>query len=169
MLALDELRLPPPNDDMLITRGREALYQALHPLRVPISRRLGVPPARADLHAFLLPTNTLIIHGWEKEHVVKWCDHDAEKLSAREWRNKVVPEITPTMTKEQIAEKLDEAAGNITVKQCSILFNLISKFEKDEEIKRCGRIQVQRVKKGQGREIRMVGLRPMGKGWSSAR
>ena len=35
LLALDLLHEPPPNGDMLVTQGREALYHALHPLRVP--------------------------------------------------------------------------------------------------------------------------------------
>jgi hypothetical protein len=162
LLPLDELRQPPPDGDILVSEGREALYQALHPLRVPISRRLGVPPARTDLHAFIDRRAT-------KTRAVHIAAHNANELHKREFRNKVIPkpEITPTMTKKQIAEKLLEAAGNKIVRRCTRLFKLISQFNEAEEVKRCGRIQVHRGDKG--REIRMVGLRPMGKGWSSVR
>jgi hypothetical protein len=160
VLGLDVLRQPPPNNDTVVMDGREALYHALHPLRVPISRHLGMPPSRAHLHAFIDRRGT-------KERAIHIAEHDANDLHKREFRNKVVPEITPTMTKKQIAEKLEEAAGNSIVRRCTMLFKLISQFNEAEEIERYGRIQVQRGEKG--REIRMVGLRAMGKGWSSVR
>jgi hypothetical protein len=158
LLALDLLHEPPPNGDTLVAQGREALYHALHPLLVPIDRHLGVPPSRQNLHAFI---------NWREARAIHLAEHDAGELHKREWRNKVVPEITPTMTKEQIAEKLEEAAGNGIVKRCATLFELIEQLNEAEDIERCGRIQVQRGK--EGREIRLVGLRAVAKGWRSVR
>jgi hypothetical protein len=133
-LALDLLHEPPPNGDRVVTQGREALYHALHPLRVPIDRHLGVPPSRQNLHAFIDQHTAQTIY---------LAEHDAGELHKREWDNKVVPEIKPDMTKAQIKAKLAEAAGNGIVKRCATLFELIAQFNKAEDIERwdCGRWQ----------------------------
>jgi putative DNA primase/helicase len=156
LLPLDLLH--EPNDDPLLTEGREALYRALHRLRVPIDRHLGVPPSRQNLRAFI---DQRVGGG------VDLAEHDAEELHKREWRNKVVPEIRPDMTKKQIEKKLEEAAGNGIVKRCATLFELIAQLNEATEVERSGRIQVQRGK--DGREVRLVGLRAVAKGWRSVR
>jgi hypothetical protein len=151
-LPLDLLHQAPANGDMLLAQGREAVYRALDKLRVPIDRHLGVPASRQSLHAFLVSQ--------QGEHVIELPEHDAGQLHAREWRNKVVPKIRPSMTAKQIKQELQKAAGNSLVKQRATLFDLINQFGNAGQ---CGRIQVQRG--SDGREVRMVGLHPVAKGW----
>ena len=102
------------------------------------------------------------------------------------WCGKVKPDIRPDTPKEQLKTKLQEAAGNGTIKKEVMLWELVELAENNaiddamergvtpEELIRLieamannrlyGRIQVQRGK--EGRIIRMVGLKPLAKGWN---
>jgi hypothetical protein len=166
MFGLDLLREPPNNGDRLLSDGREALYRALHPLVVPSDRHLSVPATRACLHEF--PERTLIIR-MRRRRKIRMSDYDARHLARREWRNKVKAKIRPTMSAKQVEQALLTAAvSNPLVKHHATLFETVADFTKaDPAFERCGRIQVHRGAKG--REIRMVGLQPIAKGWRKVR
>jgi hypothetical protein len=165
-LALDLLRQPPNNGDRLLSDGREALYRALHPLRVPSDRHLGVPATRACLHEFTERTLIIRMRGRRK---IRMPDYDARHLARREWRNKVKAKVRPTMSAKQVEQALMTAAvSNPLVKHRATLFGTVADFAKaDPAFERCGRIQVHCGAKG--REIRMVGLQPIAKGWRKVR
>jgi hypothetical protein len=165
-LALDLLRQPPNNADRALRDGREALYRALDPLRVPIDRHLGVPATRACLHEFTERTWIIRVR---RRREIRMPDYDARHLARREWRNKVKAKVRPTMSAKQVEQALMTAAvSNPLVKHRATLFETVADFAKaDPAFECCGRIQVHRGAKG--REIRMVGLQPIAKGWRKVR
>ena len=159
-LGLDTLKLAPtPHglgdrdaDELLDARG--ALYRVLDQLRVPIEHQRGVAASRSGLRYFI---------DRRVEGGVQLSYYDTGRLRGLEWRGKVVPDITPTMTKKQVRKELAKAAGNPVVKKLATLWQLLSQAgETGGEW--YGRIQLHRG--DEGRIIRMVGLHPIAKGWN---
>jgi hypothetical protein len=145
-LPLDALRDPPPAalsaaDASFLKSERDELYKILDRLVVPIDQHKGVPIAKSAL-------------GW---------------LTARhninlEWRGKVEPDIRPDMTAGQVRLALKAGEGNSVVAARVALWQLVAHAQKSTA-DLCGRIQVHRGHGG--RIIRMVGLRPLTKGWAA--
>lgn len=157
-LELDALRMEPPvefDKVSVLMLGREALYHALHQMLLPINPHRGVPVSRQSLHDFI------IVKDGVRDYFTKY---DASQLQKLEWRAKVEPDIRPNMTEKQVREEVVKAAGNATVKKIATLWELIEAMNKSED-ERCGRIQIHRG--GEGRFIRMVGLREVGKDWGN--
>jgi putative DNA primase/helicase len=152
ILGLDTLKHAP--DDAQLLDARATLYRGLDQLRVPIESWRGVPASRQSLHAFVN----------EREgNTVEVAEYNANRLRSLELRGKVVPNIRPDMSKEEVRTELAKAQGNRDVKKLATLWQLIEQVS-ETEVETCGRIQIHRGK--EGRVIRMVGLHAIAKGWN---
>ena len=154
-LALDKLRDPPPSnlkeqETEALSTARKDLYEVLDKLITPIDKHLGVP----------VPVQSLGGQGWGGNE--SWM-YSAKQMSALEWKGKVIPDIRPNMSRKQVKEAVELAADNGTTAMRAMLWHLVDDALQDDYSFHCGRIQVHRSK--QGRIIRMVGLRPLAKGW----
>ena len=125
--------------------GREQLYRELDELTVPIDIHHGAPVPRANLIWF------------------GGGGANAKHLRRMELKGKVVPDIFPDMTANQVRKELAKAAGNGTVMQLALLWQLVD-AALNVDAKLYGRIQVHRGEKG--RVVRMVGLRAVAEGWN---
>src|SRR5262249_17160804 len=154
-LGLDTLRNGWSSDSQVLAAGKD-LYRVLDKLRVPISHHLGVPVERASMEGSFIWR-----YDGESYHVPEW---NAGDLAAREWRSKIKVNILPTMSDKRVKEIAAKAAINVEIDTRARLWRLIEQLEEElKHIKRYGRIQMHRGK--HGRVIRMVGLKPIAKGW----
>jgi putative DNA primase/helicase len=150
-LELDTLRTSLPvdrakfghHDYNLLMRARAKLYRALDTLRLPIGSRQGVAVPLESLSPF----------------------SHANNLRKLTWRGKVKPAIRPDVSEAELKIKLHEATAiNNAIKKEVILWQLIEAADGSSAGK-YGRIQVHHGKRG--RVVRMVGMKPLAKGWNA--
>ena len=120
-LELDTLSTPLPVDQKpfvgnynKLMLGRKVLYHALAKLPVPIESHLGAPALRMNLDQFIKPPG-----GGNGLY--------ASEMHGLTWRGKVEPDIRPDLTGEQLKARLQEAAGNSTIKKEVWLWELVGR------------------------------------------
>ena len=173
-LKLDTLRTPlPVNEDKLsrfysklLGEAREAVYDALDPLVMETNSHQGVAVPRENLEPFIAtPWQGDVAHPLMPrcvglDDIIDLAKYPPREMRNLTWRGKVEPDIRPNMSKAQLKAKLQEAAGNTTIKIEVMLWELIAAVHSHDPY---GRIQLHRDK--DGRFIRMVGLRTLAQGW----
>jgi len=138
-LELDSLRVPLPVDpaklsrfySRLLGKAREAVYGALDPLQVPIDPHQGVAVPRENLKPFIATpwagdvAHPLMPRWTDLDDIIDLAEHPPRDMRNLTWRGKVQPDIWPNTPKEQLKSKLQEAAGNATIKKEVRLWELI--------------------------------------------
>jgi putative DNA primase/helicase len=149
-LSLDALLDPVPEklfeaEAKRLKKAREALHGILSGLTVPTDQHKGVPVPKL-----------MTFPGAES----------IGELVKMEWRGKVDPKISPNMSKKEIIEAAKGAESNAVIAKRVMLWELVKALI-HSEVKVCGRVQVHRGGEGNGRVIRMVGVREIAAGWNA--
>jgi hypothetical protein len=174
-LELDSLKTPPRHmeaaDSNTLMRARLALYQALDGITPPDNAHQGAPATREvlyrclahDKHTHAPPPLTANMDqlaqllAWLTANDLRPAEFHPGAMQRLEWRDKIIPKITPDMPIKLIRQRLKQAAGNAGIKKRATLWL---------ELGAPGRVQVRQ--NGKGRTIHVMGLRTIAKGWQDS-
>jgi hypothetical protein len=152
LLALPQ-RIKTQDEYHKLMEGRKALHAALNALP-------DGPVPRSALRAF------------DEQFSAAWDSPDdwginAGEMYSLEWKEKIEPDITPTMGRDQVLERIQIARENRDVQQRATLWRIVQQAAQHTAPDLCGRLEMRTAQNG-GRTIAMCGIAQIAKGWASA-